>query len=115
MANRPGFSRLVKAFCDKWLDQVEEQKEIDLLFTKASLAAFSANQSTCEDSLEMTYQVALASDPRVVKTEAAGSKLATIPDPPSSNPRTPLHDTYAIGSTTWNAVRLYADTKLDGC
>ncbi|TIA95957.1 hypothetical protein E3P95_03472 [Wallemia ichthyophaga] len=128
MANRPGFSRLVKAFCDKWLGQVEEQKEIDLLFAKASLAAFSANQSTCEDSLEMTYQcnrlchffiifsllpaLSLASDPRVVKTEAAGSKLATIPDPPSSNPRTPLHDTYAIGSTTWNAVRLYADTKL---
>ncbi|TIB27837.1 hypothetical protein E3P86_03991, partial [Wallemia ichthyophaga] len=128
MANRPGFSRLVKAFCDKWLGQVEEQKEIDLLFAKASLAAFSANQSTCEDSLEMTYQcnrlchffiifsllpaLSLASDPRVVKTEAAGSKLATIPDPPSSNPRTPLHDTYAIGSTTWNAVRFSKATQV---
>ncbi|TIA90781.1 hypothetical protein E3P81_03603 [Wallemia ichthyophaga] len=111
MANRPGFSRLVKAFCDKWLGQVEEQKEIDLLFAKASLAAFSANQSTfnrfCHFFIifSLLPALSLASDPRVVKTEAAGSKLATIPDPPSSNPRTPLHDTYAIGSTTWNAVR----------
>ncbi|EOR00635.1 hypothetical protein J056_000445 [Wallemia ichthyophaga EXF-994] len=37
---------LVKAFCDKWLGQVEEQKAIDLIFANAGLAAFSANQST---------------------------------------------------------------------
>lgn len=56
--------------------------------------------------------LSMSSDPRVIFTGSGGSKLTSVPEPPSQNPRTPLRDSWAVCGYVANSFQIYCDTKL---
>ncbi|TIA88145.1 hypothetical protein E3P99_02779 [Wallemia hederae] len=117
-----------RAFTRKWNQQGDADRHLDIVYLNAGLVAPNSSQTTSADGLELTYaanvighlvlvegllpSLSMANDPRIIFTGSYGSKLTWVPEPPASNPRTPLRDNWEVCGYSLNAFLIYCDTKL---